>query len=93
MLGGIVDILQFLISLFSSEEGLKLLSALLGGLSENTKQEQEEDDPEIEKLFEEISGKKKPSSKPIEEGYALSPISEIADRDIVYMLNKYFATI
>ena len=90
MLGGIVDILQFLISLFSSEEGMQLLSALLGVFSNQPKQE-DDDDPEIEKLFEEISGKNKPSSKPIEEGYALSPISEVADRDIIYLLNKYFA--
>ena len=92
MLGGNVDIVRFLISLFSSEEGLRLLSALLGGFSENKQTDDDEDDPEIEKLFEEITQKNKPSSKLIEEGYALAPISSLANKDIIYMLNGYFAS-
>ena len=85
-----MNIIQFLISLFTSEEGLKLLSALLGGFSSNT-QDDDQDDPEIEKMFEEITQKNKPSSKIIEEGYALEPISDLANKDIIYMLNGYFA--
>ena len=91
----IVELLQFIISLFSTNEGLKFLSALLGTLFEspNTHNggENEEFDPEIENLFEEISGKRKPSPKIIEEGYALAPICNIADKDIIFNLNKYFA--
>lgn len=91
----IVELLQFIISLFSTNEGLKFLSALLGTLFEspntNNGGENEEFDPEIEKLFEEISGKRKPSPKVIEEGYALAPICNIADKDIIFNLNKYFA--
>ena len=85
-----MNIIQFLISLFTSEEGLKLLSVLLGGFSSNT-QDDDQNDPEIEKMFEEITQKNKPSSKIIEEGYALEPISDLANKDIIYMLNGYFA--
>lgn len=91
----IVELLQFIISLFSSNEGLKFITALIetlfGNPSSTSNSDVEEVDPEIEALFEEISGKRKASPKIIEEGYALGPISNIADKDIVYNLNRYFS--
>ena len=89
----IVDLLQFIISLLSTSEGLKFITALLETFwgSNSPKTDNDEIDPEIEAMFEEISGKRKTSPKIIEEGYALSPICNIANKDIVFNLNRYFS--
>ena len=91
-----MGILEFIISLLSSGEGLKFITALieiLTGKSEsNCANDDHEFDPEIEAMFEEISGKKN-SPKIIGEGYALEPISNVANKEIIYGLNRYFSMI
>ena len=92
-----MGILEFIISLLSSGEGLKFITALIeiltGKSDSSCANDDHEFDPEIEAMFEEISGKKKTSPKIIEEGYALEPISNVANKEIIYNLNRYFSTV
>lgn len=88
-----MELLQFLFSLFSSEEGLKLLSFLIGLLSGNSNEQtlDEKDQQEVDDVLNQLFDKKPPPITKIEEGYALLPISYVANKDIVYALNQYFS--
>ena len=91
-----VNFLQFIIDLLSSEEGLKLIFTILGLLNGGqTGQEQDDTpDPEIEEMFKQITLEKENSPKQfIGEGFALSPICNVASKDVIYMLTRYFGRI
>ena len=104
-----VDFLQFIINLLSSEDGLQLISWVLGMLSGNNPSPQIEDDEsdmEIDEMFKEITRQKQDEksyedklknenspTKIVGEGYALSPIARVAGKDIIFMLTRYFAKV
>lgn len=91
-----VDLLNFIFSLFSTKEGLALVSSVLqlflGGNQScnNTPSDKDEPDQELDALFEEISGKKNSPITEIGEGYALNPICNIADKQIIYCLTLFY---
>lgn len=95
-----MDFLQFIISLLSSEDGLKLISWVLELISGNssTCEQDDEKDLEIEEMFREITNqkadcpiKKENSPTVIGEGFALEPIARVAGKDVIFMLTRYFA--
>lgn len=91
-----VDLLNFIFSLFSTKEGLALISSVLqlflGGNEPCSKDACAKDEPdqELDALFEEISGKKISPITEIGEGYALNPICNIADKQIIYSLTLFY---
>lgn len=88
-----VNFLQFIIDLLSSEDGLKLISAILGLFTGGQTAQDGDDtpDPEIEEMFNQIAMEKQNSPKEfVGEGFALSPICNVANKDVIYMLTRYF---
>lgn len=91
-----MELIQFLISLFTSEDGLNALSQILQLFLGNSSSppSSEQDDKEIDELFNSIVNEQKNS--PIEsigEGFALAPVSRIADGEIIYRLTRYFGRV
>ena len=85
-----MEIIKFLVYLLFGDNGLSIFSSLFGPETKaSSTQSDEEPDPETDRLFEEIF-KQKNSPKFIGEGYALQPISQIADKEIIYGLTRYF---
>ena len=91
-----MEILQILLSFLLKEFGGEKLQPLLNAVKENGFNLQsimscltpETLAPLFQSLF---SGKNKPCTEENSaQGYGLSSIADIADKDIVYALNKYF---
>ena len=89
-----MEILQFLTALLTNEQNAKLLAPVFELLRQNSfdlKQVLSNLDPQalkpiIQELFSSI--KNRPTDT-AERNNGLSPISNIADKDIIFSLNKY----
>lgn len=90
-----MELIQFLISLFTSEDGLNALSQILQLFlgSPNSSPSDEDDDKEIDELFNSIVNEKNSPIESIGEGFALAPVSRIADGEIIYRLTRYFGRV
>ncbi len=96
-----MEILKFLLSFFLEEYGGEKLMPIFNALKENSfdiKKTLQNINPEtaapiLKSLFDGgfkgVFGNAEKSS-PTGKTYGLEPISEIADKEIVYTLNKYF---
>ncbi len=90
-----MEILRFLISFFLKEYGGEKFAPLMNELSKNNFDLKsflkninlESIAPIISALFQ--NAKNRPTES-AERNYSLAPIAGIADKDIVYTLNKYF---
>lgn len=85
-----MEIIKLLVYLFFGDQGLTLFSSIFN--SDSSKEENKENDapdPEVDRMFEEIF-KEKTSPNFIGEGYALQPISQIADKQVIYCLTRHF---
>ena len=89
-----MNFLNFLISLFTTEDGQNLLcqvfNTFFGG---PPAVEDNSPDPEVDELFAKIVKEKKSPIQCIGEGYALSPISNIANDQVILSLTRYFGRV
>ena len=91
-----MDLLQFITSLLGNDNMVKLLSPIIELLRQNSfdiKKVLASLDPEmlkpiIEEFIKSINNRPAQSAERID---GLQPISNIADRDIVFALNRYLA--
>ena len=91
-----MDLLQFITSLLGNDKMVKLLSPIIELLRQNSfdiKKVLASLDPEmlkpiIEEFIKNINNRPAQSAERID---GMQPISNIADRDIVFALNKYLA--
>ncbi len=89
-----MEILRFLLSLLTNDDNQGNLSSLLELLSKgsldlksllsNLNLEA------LAPLIKDFFNQKPRSTQTVERGFGLNPIAKIADKDIVYTLNKYF---
>lgn len=93
--GKVMEILQFLLSFFLKEYGGEELSPVFEELKNNSfdlKSFLNNLSPEkIAPVFKTFFDKTKSPSENVSDG--LTPVTSIADRDIIYALNGYFADI
>lgn len=91
-----MEILQFLLSLLNENYSIGWAKPVLELLQKNSfdiKKTLSCLSPEtIAPIVKEFlkTANKKPPTEHVGGGYGLSPIAEIADKDVVYTLNKYF---
>lgn len=87
-----MNFLQFIVDLLSSEDGLKLISAILSlFMGAQNQPDDDTPDPEVEEMFKQLTQEKENSPKEnIGENFALSPICNVANKDVIYMLTRYF---
>ncbi len=91
-----MDLLQFITSLLGNDNMLKLLSPIIELLKQNSfdiKKVLASLDPEmlkpiIEEFIKSLNNRPAQSAERID---GLQPISNIADRDIIFALNRYLA--
>ncbi len=91
-----MDLLQFITSLLGNDNMVKLLSPIIELLRQNSfdiKKVLASVDPEmlkpiIEEFMQSINNRPAQSAERID---GLQPISNIADKDIIFTLNKYLA--
>lgn len=92
-----MELLQFLISFLFGEKGEHIIKPILNALSSNSFDLSKILNgetlstlmPLIKELF--SAQNKTPTGFSVGEEFKLSPIANIADKDIVYTLNRYFA--
>lgn len=89
-----MEILQFLLSLLTNDKNKGVLSSILELLSKGSfdlKSILSSLNLEtLAPILKEFFNKKPRPTQSVERGYGLNPIAKIADKDIVYTLNKYF---
>lgn len=92
-----MDLLQFLISFFTKEFGEEKLAPILNAIKDNSFNLSALLNPEflsiIMPLLSEffIKQNNTPTAFSVGDEYRLSPISRIADENIIYQLNRYFS--
>jgi hypothetical protein len=92
-----MDLLQFLISFFTKELGEEKIAPILNVFKDNSFNFSKLLSPEfigaimplINELFK--GQNKTPTDFSVGEEYKLAPIAKIADKDIIYQLNRYFS--
>lgn len=91
-----MELLQFLLDFFIKELGGEKLAPVFNALKDGSADLSKLLNPEVISAFMPIisaffNGQNKtPTDYTVGEDFKLSPIAQIADRDIVYTLNKYF---
>ncbi|MBQ8426435.1 MAG: hypothetical protein IJX16_01590 [Clostridia bacterium] len=91
-----MELLQFLISFLLKELGGEKLAPVFNSLKDNSFDLSKLLNPETLSTFVPIikdffkQQNKTPTDFTVGEDYKLSPIARIADKDIVYTLNRYF---
>ena len=95
--GGMMEILQFILTLLKDDKALDAIKPILSLLSSNSFDLKNVlSNLSIEKLaplislFMESANKNKSPTVSVGQGVQLNPISSIADKDIVACLNEYF---
>ena len=88
-----MNFIQFVISLFTTQDGQNLLSQVINTFFGGQPTVDESPDPEVEELFSKIVKEKKSPILCIGEGYALAPIYNIANDQIICSLTRYFGRI
>lgn len=88
-----MNFIQFIISLFTTQDGQNLLTQVVNTFFGGQPTVDETPDPEVDELFSKIVKEKNSPIRCIGEGYALSPISNIADDQILCRLTRYFGRI
>ena len=88
-----MNFIQFVISLFTTQEGQNLITQVINTFFGGQPTVDESPDPEVEELFSKIVKEKKSPIQSIGEGYALAPISNIANDQIICSLTRYFGRI
>ena len=87
-----MELIQFLISLFTTDEGRNLIAQVFNTFFGSPPQD-DSPDPEIDEIFEQIVKNKKSPILSIGEGYALVPVANIADGEIISRLTRYFGRV
>ena len=93
-----MEILQFLISFFLKEFGGEKLQTIIDLFQNNSfdlnkiinNLNLETISPIIQEFFKSLNKENTPTDFSVGEDNKLSPIARIADKDIVYTLNRYF---
>ena len=91
-----MEILQFLLSQFLGEENKSKIQPILKLLQDNSfnlRKVMQNVNPEmIIGLIKDFMKENKSRTETVRQNFGVSPISNIANKDIVYNLNKYFAS-
>ena len=88
-----MNFIQFVISLFTTQDGRNLISQIINTFFGGQPSIDEAPDPEVDELFSKIVKEKNSPIQSIGEGYALAPISNIANDQILCRLTRYFGRV